>query len=975
MDARTLLFTDVVDSTSLVERLGDAQAAQTWGEHDRRARALILRHGGREIDRTDGFFLVFDDPIRAATFALDYHREIADLGLSARVGLHVGAVTLRHNEPNDVARGAKPIEVEGLAKPFAARIMSLAQGGMTLLSAAGRQALGPAPPAGSALASHGHYRLKGVDEPTEVFELGPEAASLFAPPTDTDKAYRVVRIDGSWRPVREVRHNLPAARDTFVGRSAELRALSQRLDTGVRLITLLGPGGTGKTRVALQYAWAWLGEWPGGIHFCDLSEARSLDGVCSAVAAALGVPLGQGDLGAQLGNAIAGRGRCLLILDNFEQVVQPAASTVGRWLDRAGQASFIVTSREQLHLRGETLYAIEPLPLQGDAVALFEVRARAQRDDFRIHDGNRAAVGEVVRLLDGLPLAIELAAARVRVLTPAQLVDRMRDRFSLLAGARGAAARQATLRAAIDWSWQLLTPWEQSAFAQCSVFEGGFTMGAAEAVLDLAHWPQAPPVMDVVQALIDKSLLRTWGGAEAGRLDIDEPHFAMYVSIHEYARERLDLQTQAAAHRRHGRFFATFGTDAAILALTSHGGVRQQRLLRLELDNLVAACRRAVARGDAATAVDTFRATWEVLDLHGPFSLGATLGARVLALPGMDPHARAAACVSHALVSRHLGDKELARARLEEALQLAVDTGDTRCQGIVLGQFALLNMGQSRVVEARESFENALALLQAGGHRREEGLVLGNFANLHTDQGRMEEARVQYEAAIAIHREVGNRRAEGIVLGNLGAFQFDQGQLQQARDAYEAALAVNREVGSRRSEGVVLANLGNLLIHFERTDEALACYEQALAIGREVGHRYNEALVLGHIGIFRQTQGRCDAARECYRRALDIGREIGNQRIQAFAMINMGDLLIGEKSFDAARATLIEPEQIIRHLGDTLELAKLLAMRGLADVGTGDTASGEAALAESLALADALNVGPESELRRCIESLRGSLGA
>ena len=239
-----------------------------------------------------------------------------------------------------------------------------------------------------------------------------------------------MRAGDLWRPVREVRHNLPAERDAFVGRAAELRALAQRLDAGARLLTVLGPGGTGKTRLVRRYGWTWLGDWPGGVWFCDLSEARSLDGIYFAVALALDVPLGKDDPGVQLGHAIAGRGRCLVILDNFEQVVEHAPATLGRWLDRAAEAAFVVTSRERLHLPGE-----ESLPARAAAAgqrtrSSCSPRAPARSGpDFVLGDANRAAVAEVVRLLDGLPLAIELAAARVRVLSPAQIVERLRDRF------------------------------------------------------------------------------------------------------------------------------------------------------------------------------------------------------------------------------------------------------------------------------------------------------------------------------------------------------------------------------------------------------------------------------------------------------------------------------------------------------------------------------------------------------------------
>ncbi len=226
-----LLFTDIVDSTRLVERLGDAAAASLWTEHDWRARQLLTEQGGREIDRADGFFLLFDDVRAAARYAIGYHDAMATLGLSARVCLHAGPVTLRDNDPTAVALGAKSTEVEGLAKPIAARILALARGGQTLLSAAAWQALGDELPAGAGSRSHGHYRLKGVEEPMEVFELG-TAASAYTPPADVDKAYRVVRDGDLWLPLREVRHNLVPERDAFIGRSAELRTLSQRLGSG-----------------------------------------------------------------------------------------------------------------------------------------------------------------------------------------------------------------------------------------------------------------------------------------------------------------------------------------------------------------------------------------------------------------------------------------------------------------------------------------------------------------------------------------------------------------------------------------------------------------------------------------------------------------------------------------------------------------------------------------------------------------------
>ncbi|MBC7480519.1 MAG: tetratricopeptide repeat protein [Rhizobacter sp.] len=1016
MQPATLVFTDVVDSTLLVERLGDERAAQVWAAHDRCARDLLALHAGREIDRTDGFFLLFDAVADAARYAMAYHEALAGLELSARVGLHVGPVTQRENPAHDVARGAKRIEVEGLAKPFAARIMALARGGQTLLSAAARAALGEGVPEAAVIESHGHYRLKGVEAPVEVFELGLRGAAAFLPPPDADKAYRVVRSAEPWRPLREVRHNLPAERDAFVGRSTELRALAQRLDAGTRLLTVLGPGGTGKTRFVRRYALAWLGDWPGGVYFCDLSEARSADGIFFAVASALGVPLGKADPAVQLGHAIAGRGRCLLILDNFEQLVTHAPGTLGHWLDRAPEAAFIVTSRERLHLGGEEVFTVEPLAIASEAIELFEVRARAQRPDFRLGDDNRSAVAEVVRLLDGLPLAIELAAARVRVLSPAQIVERMADRFHLLAGARGAAARQATLKAAIDWSWDLLTPWEQAALAQCSVFEGGFTLDAAEDVLDLGRWPEAPPVMDAVQALVDKSLLRTWSQAGAGRYDIDEPYFGMYISIYEYAVEKLGASGAEAherAEERHGRYFAGFGSEASLQAFVRHGGVRRLRALALELDNLVAACRRAVRRQDGETAVATYRAAWEVLDQQGPFALGDSLGAQVLGLPGISTGLRATAGATRALalwrsghvdeasaafdqalgdaralvgrrlewrvlaglgnLRREQGRSDEARSLYQAALALLREAGDRQAEGSVMANLANLHAERGEGEEGLLHYEPALAMARDVGDRLAEGSILGNLGNVHFEHGRMDVGRAHFEAALAIAREVGNRRGEASVLGNLGNLCFDQGWTAQAHAFYDQALAVNRELGSRRAEGLVLGNLGNLHFQEGRLDEAGAHYQTALAMAREVGSRRDEGFVLGNLATLQAEQGRFAAAWECYEQALVIHRAIRDRGSEGAALGGMADVLLRQGRLGEAATVLDACETVLQRADEPMLSGIVRCYRGQAEVGAGNLDAARAALAEAEAAAAALHAEPNAEICRAIAKLRNAL--
>ena len=976
MTVRALLFTDVVDSTRIVARVGDARAAEIWHAHDGRARDLLARHHGREIGRGDGFFLLFDDAADAGRYALAYHRALADLALTARAALHVGPVALRENTPADVARGAFSTEVSGLAVSITARVMALARGGQTLLTTAAREALGGTLSAATRIESHGHYRLQGIEEPVEVFELGARDAAAFAPPPDVDKAYRVVRADDFWRPVHEVRHNLPVERDAFVGRMAELRELAARFDAGARLLTVLGPGGTGKTRLVRRYGRNWIGDWPGGAYFCDLSEARSLDGIHFAVASALEVALGRDDAGVQLGHAIAGRGRCLVILDNFEQVVQHAPATVGRWLEVAHNAAFVVTSRERLQLSGEEVFPIEPLPLELDAIELFVTRARAQQADFVLSKANRAAVVEVVRLLDGLPLAIELAAARVRVLSPAQIAERMRDRFSLLAGARGATARQATLRAAIDWSWDLLTPWEQAALAQCSIFDGGFTLDAAEAVLDLSAWTDARPVIDVVQALVDKSLLRVSLPKTLGRLDIAEPFFGMYLSIHEYASQKLHafgVRARSDAERRHGRYFARFGSDEALDALLRHGAVGKRRRLALEFDNLVSACRRAIQRGESELSAACFLAAWRVFEAQGPFNLAATLGLQVAELEGLAPRRRSLVQSALAEALRSEGKIDHANAMLTQALAVARQAGDSRAEAAALRYVAMARHHDGHTDEALQYFEQAMALCNALNDHPQLGALHANLANLQMELGRMVEARASYEAALALHREVGNRAAEGVAMGNLGTLHHELGRVAEARAAYDDALLIHREAGSLLQEAITLCNLGVLVSEHGEPREAAEFYRGALTIHREVGNRRGEGVVLGQIGDLHKALGEFEQARIHYDEALRIHREVGNRRFEGGVLGSLGELLARQGQTELGLQALSAGERLLREVDDPLDLAKVLCIKGSAALAGGNADIARSALAEAESISAQLGAEPASGLGQQIEALRRAL--
>jgi predicted ATPase len=829
-------------------------------------------------------------------------------------------------------------------------------------------------------------------------ERGPRPSSL----DDARRLLDEARLTSSARKhaAKELpRHFLPAERDAFVGREQELAELAQLVDDGARLMSVLGIGGTGKTRLVLHLARRVLPSFPGGAWFCDLSEARSVEGIASAVAAALDVPLGKDEPVTQLGHAIAGRGRCLVILDNFEQVARHAGVTLGQWLDRAGEATFVVTTREVLGLAGERSLALAPL-VPKDATELFVERARAVRSDFAPDEAERAEIDRLVKLLDHLPLAIELAAARVRVMPPRVLLERMSERFKLLTSSGARQTRQTTLRATFDWSWELLSEDEKSALAQLSVFEGGFTLEAAEAVLSLPQlWPA-----DAVQALVDKSWVRP----------VSDGRFDLLVSVQEYASEKLSaLGGREEAEARHGAHFATHGTDEALARFNTHGGAARWKAAALELDNLVAASRRAVLRGEGSTAASTFMAAARVLALKGPNLASAELGMEVLEVGTLAPHERARACGATGRALVLVGRTEEALPHVHEALAIAREIGDRRCEAHILRLLGFLHQGkgrmsdalpcldsalaiarevgdrdgemlalhrlglhhalQARMDEAPRPLEAALAIARELGNRMAEGDLLIDLGLLHKNTGRMEEALRHFMEAHAIHREVGNRRSEATVLNCMGVVRGEQGQLEEALRRYHQSLAIHREVGNRAGECNVLTMLGNLQPAQGGSDEALRYYQQALAIAREIGNPNMVGNILGNLGSLCLKQGRMDDALRYLQDALTELRGTGNRRNEGWVLTSLGGLHARRGHIADARAVFEQAEALLRGAGDSLGLGNLLCARARLDHAEGRADTARVALAEAESLAAAIGAGPESGLGHDLAEVRALL--
>jgi len=942
----TFLFMDIEGSATLWEQYPDAMQV-ALARHDGLLQHAIESSDGSIVKSTgDGVYAAFATAADALAACLAIQRvlqtaeagasnpaaseALTPIALKVRMGLHTGAAELRNGD------------YFGASLNRAARIMSAAHGEQILLSSATAELVRGQLPEGVALREMGEHRLKGLLNREHLLQVVASDLRANFPP--------LASLTG---------HSLPAERDAFVGRREPLAALARRLDAGARLVSVLGLGGTGKTRLVTRFGWSSLGEFPGGVWFCDLSEARSLDGILHAVARGLDVPLGKEDPGTQLGHAIAGRGKCLVILDNFEQVARHVEETLGQWLNRASDARFLVTTREVLGLTGEEVIALAPLE-PSEAAALFLRRAEAAKPGFQPSPDDQSAIAPLVKLLEGLPLAIELAAARVRGMPPRTLLLRMSERFKLLSSTGGRVDRQATLRAVFDWSWDLLSLPEKAALAELSVFEGGFTLESVEEILDLSAYDNAPSPMDALQSLVHKSLVR----------QVTDDRFDLLVSVQEYAAEHLRTAARytgsgpaalLAAEARHGAYFAGLDEKATVADACA------------ELDNFVVACRRAAARGDTDVAAHALEGAWAGLRLRGPFRVGVELASVVRAIPGLGAAAVARVDWVAGRALESSGKNPEAYVQFEASLAGAREVGDRLCECRTLVGLGFVDGYEGRLESARTHLEAALTIARELNDRRLQSDAHNNLGSLESFRG-PEQALAHCEAALALAREAGDRNREAAILGNLGTKYAEMGIMDKARSHQEAALAVAREVGSRRLEGNTLCNLGLLHQVQGRFADALDQLEAALAVARDMGHAQLECVVLCNLGMVYDGLDRFDEAGDHFEAALAIARELGHRRREGQFLSYLGLLHAHQAKFDEARHCLDASEALLHAASDRMSLGILLCSRAETEHLASIPNAAKAALAEADVIAAEVGAGPDSELGLALARVRNLLG-
>jgi predicted ATPase/class 3 adenylate cyclase len=742
----TFLFTDIEGSTRLAQEQRDAWP-QLLERHREIARVAWAEQEGIEIGTEgDSFFVVFATAPHAVAAAVEVQRALAAEAWPAggqirvRMGLHTGAGMLS---------GGGYV---GLDVHRAARIAHAASGGQVLLSATTRSLVEGSLPDGVGLREMGEHRLKDLSRPELIWDLDIEGIPSDFP---------------ALRTLNAVPNNLPTQLTSFLGRQHEIAEASQLLADG-RLLTLTGPGGTGKTRLALQVAASATDRFLDGIYFVPLGTISQSELVLPTIAQAVGLV----DPGARALDRLVdhiGSHSILLVLDNFEQVAD-AAPQVAELLLRAPGISALITSRSPIRVYGEREYPVPPLGVPDprhlpdfeqlstyESVALFVERAMAVRPDFAVTNANAPAVAEICVRLDGLPLAIELAAARVRVLSPQAIMERLSDRLKLLSGgSRDLPERQQTLRGAIGWSHDLLDEAEQRFFARFSIFAGGATLDAIEqVVIDAGEEADA---LEACASLVDKSLARQESEPDG------EPRFLMLGTIREFAAEKLAERGESGALAdRHAAWVKTMVEQA----VPSIFGPDQRAILdqyEREHDNIRAALGWVIAHDQAETAMRILTACWRFWQMRGYLAEGREHAERVLALPGSTdyPDARSAALEAAGGIAYWQAELLPARAWYGEALELARASGDqARIANAIYNMTFTFSMEQEDMVQSRALAQEAVDIYRKLGDEAGVGRALWGLANSYYFFREFAGGISIANEALEIFRRVGDRFMTG----------------------------------------------------------------------------------------------------------------------------------------------------------------------------------------------------------------------
>jgi predicted ATPase len=796
-------------------------------------RAAVSAHDGTEVNTEgDSFFVVFDDPGAALRTAVEAQRSLAaaawpgDDAVTVRMGLHAGAVTFSDGE------------YLGVELHRAARISSVAHGGQVVISEALQRSLGGTLPAGASLRNLGEHRLKDFDEPVTLFQVDIEGLRTEFPPLTSLSA----RFD-----------ILPPELSTFVGREDEIGRISELLASS-RLLTMTGPGGTGKTRLALRVARHCGESYPQGVAFVQLAPITDPNLVAPTIRGALGFAEEPGRRSVDTLTERLKSHELLLILDNFEQVM-PASEAISRLLEGTEHLTVMVTSRAVLHLDGEQEFSVPPMAVPepgetpdieelaaNESVRLFVERARLARPGFKLAAGNARSVALICKRLEGLPLAIELAAARTKLLSPDALLTRLSSRLDLLSS-RGAGSgdRRRTLRGTIDWSHDLLDPQEQVAFRRLAIFTGGATLEAIEALLPAIQTDESPAIDDVLEpmsSLVDHSLLRPVETSSGSR-------YVMLETIREYGLERLAAAGEATAlSDAHAERFLGRMKELSSGFTAGPEGLDE---VEADHDNVRAALRWIMEQDRTEDSLSAVAALWRFWHLRGHLREGLGVCEEVIALPGADSASEAAAgaLYAHASLKYWQGDTAQAKAGYLRSREVARKSGAKAREAEAEFALSYAHAIFREFDEGHRAAQTALRLYQELGD--DLGTANAQFADayLWSLAGNWERAETELVKAIAAIEAIGDRfwmlNSRVVLAWTLTRMD----RVDEARAILLANLDMAIELGDRSTENMAIQGLSTVAALGGDMDRALRLAGAAEAIADDLGGKAPTELIIG----------------------------------------------------------------------------------------------------------------------------------
>lgn len=822
----TFVFTDIEGSTRLLTQLA-GEYREVLETHQRLLRDAFTKHGGVEVSTEgDSFFVVFPSAPQAVEAAVSAQRALSErewpdgVEVPVRMGIHTGEGVLGGDD------------YVGVDVHRAARIAAAGHGGQILVSAATHGLVEHAAPEGVTFKDLGPHRLRDLPQSERLLQvLADGLASDFPAPRSIDA-----------RP-----NNLPPQLTSFVGRERELAEIKDAVRDG-RILTLTGPGGTGKTRLAIETARELLPEFEHGAFFVALAPITDPGLVMATVAEAVGVtedaarsPL------ESLIEQLEDR-ETLLVLDNLEQVLD-AAGEIGRLVSETRRVRIVTTSREPLGLHGEREFAVPPLGLpdvehlpsleslsQYTAVELFVERASAVKPGFQVTNENAPAVAEICSRLDGLPLAIELAAARAKILSPQDILRRLEDHLGLgflTGGGRDRPGRQQTLRDAIAWSYDLLDEDERRLFASLSVFLRGFSLEAVDAVC--GNGAGLPDAFDGIASLVNKSLIRQIEGPGG------QSRFLMLETIREFAAERLAESPDAEdVRRRHADHFLGLARTAAPNLFGEEQG-RWLGILAGEHDNFRAALGWAEAAGETETALSLAASLWRFWQMRGHLREAAERFRNVLGLPGSseNPVARAEALEGAGGVSYWMGDWDAAEAYYGECLELRRAQGDDKRIADAAYNMAFVYTvppePRRDVSRSRPLLQEALDRYRALDDRRGIANVLWALSNIHLVSEGWRECADTAAEALAIFDELGDRFGAAWAAHTVGLALTALGEKADGRSSFERAMGMFTEAGDITGIGLVLNDFAVLAATERDFERGIRLRAAAEVIERQAG--------------------------------------------------------------------------------------------------------------------------------------------